>query len=375
MEQLSHARHSWSTLLSVSSIPLLVALLTINLCAYGHELSIRSTPNGLSATNSTPTEPVAKLGQKLFSDTRFSQDNSISCASCHQVDLAFTDGKARAEGIKGQTGTRNAPSLFNATYTKDKFWDGRRTSLIEQVLDPFTNPFEHGLGNQAELLERFKAAEDYQDVFIDAFNKELTQATVKDLAHALTAYVQFLKPNASRFDRYLTEQDKNALSTAEQQGLELFRGRAHCADCHLIDNTATLTDGNYHSRAIGLSGLTPRLASIVKSVAMMSRQDREHMITANPDIADLGRFVVTLHPADIGKFKTPSLREVAVTAPYMHDGSIATLEQAVNWELYYQSQSGSRPVVLSEAERTNLLAFLRALTSSRDKSTSLKSDE
>jgi cytochrome c peroxidase len=187
--------------------------------------------------------------------------------------------------------------------------------------------------------------------------------------------VQFLKPNASRFDRYLTGKDKNALSAAEQQGLELFRGKAHCADCHLIDTTATLTDGNYHSRAIGLSRLTPRLARIVKSVAMMSRQDRERMISADPDTADLGRFVVTLRPADINQFKTPSLREVAVTAPYMHDGSIATLEQAVNWELYYQSQSGSRPVVLSEAERGNLLAFLRALTSSHNESLSLKADE
>lgn len=336
---------------------------------------MKTMPIRLSAIHSTPDEPFAKLGQKLFFDTRFSQDKSISCASCHQADLAFTDGKAKAEGIKGQTGTRNAPSLLNATYTTDKFWDGRRTNLIEQVLDPFTNPFEHGLSNQAELLERFKVAEDYQDVFIDAFNKELTQATAKDLAHALTAYVQFLKPIAARFDRYLTDQDKNALSAAEQQGLELFRGRAHCADCHLLDSTAALTDDNYHSRAIGLNRLSPRLASIVKSVATMSRQERERMITANPDIADLGRFVVTLNPADIGKFKTPSLREVAVTAPYMHDGSIATLEQAVNWELYYQSQNGGRPVVLSESERGNLLAFLRALTSSHNKSTSLKSDE
>jgi cytochrome c peroxidase len=310
-----------------------------------------------------PQESLVQLGRKLFLDTRLSRDGTISCDSCHQPERAFTDGKPRAEGIYGQLGTRNTPSLYNATYTDAKFWDGRRHNLTEQVLDPFINSREHGLANHTELLQRFQTAKDYAKPFQAAFKRSLTQSTTTDLAEALSAYINHLKPQPTRLERYLSGHGNTEFSAAEQQGLELFRGRAHCADCHhLSTHTAPLTDGDYHTRGIGLSQLSSRLAKLTKALAVKALPDRERAIGEDPDIATLGRFVVTLYPSDLGKFKTPSLYDVALTAPYMHDGSLATLEAAVDWELYYQGQESRQPIVLSQSERANLLAFLRALT-------------
>lgn len=314
-----------------------------------------------SATKSEKS--LIQLGRMLFSDIRLSRDNTISCASCHQPDRAFTDGRARAEGIRGQIGTRNTPSLHNATYTDAKFWDGRRPSLAEQVLDPFTNLREHGLTDHAELLRRFQAAQNYTMPFQAAFERPLAQATVADLAKALGVYVRHLKPQHTNLERFILDRNKAGLNEAEQQGLELFRGRARCAECHQLDaHTAALTDGDYHTRGVGLSQIAPRLARLTKTVSVMTLADRERAIGADLDVAALGRFAVTLRPADLGKFKTPSLYDVAVTSPYMHDGSLDTLEAAVDWELYYQDQGSSQPIVLSQSERANLLAFLRALT-------------
>jgi cytochrome c peroxidase len=306
-------------------------------------------------------KPLVQLGRKLFLDTRLSRDGTVSCASCHQSDRAFTDGKPRAEGIQGQTGTRNTPSLYNAAYTDAQFWDGRRHNLAEQVLDPFINPREQGLTDHAELLQKFRAAKDYEALFQKAFKRPLAHAAATDIADALSAYINHLKPQHTRLERYLSGQGQE-FSAAEQQGLELFRGRARCADCHhLGTHTAPLTDGDYHTRGIGLSQLSSRLAKLTKALVAQALPDRERVIGEDPDIAALGRFVVTLQPLDLGKFKTPSLYGVALTAPYMHDGSLATLEEAVDWELYYQGQESRQPIVLSQAERANLLAFLRAL--------------
>jgi cytochrome c peroxidase len=317
--------------------------------------------NNQTITATHRKEPLVQLGRKLFLDTRLSRDGTVSCASCHQSDRAFTDGKPRAEGVQGQTGTRNTPSLYNAAYTDAKFWDGRRPNLTEQVLDPFINPREQGLADHTELLQKFRAAKDYKALFQNAFKRPLAHAAATDIASALSAYINDLKPQHTRLERYLSG-NQAEFNAAEQQGLELFRGRAHCADCHhLGTHAAPLTDGDYHTRGIGLSQLSSRLAKLTKALAVKALPDRERAIGEDPDIAALGRFVVTLHPSDLGQFKTPSLYSVALTAPYMHDGSIATLEEAVDWELYFQGQESRQPIVLSQAERANLLAFLRAL--------------
>jgi cytochrome c peroxidase len=328
--------------------------------ANGHALVLTKSQ---AVTAIHPQESLVQLGRKLFLDTRLSRDGTISCDSCHQPDRAFTDGKPRAEGIYGQTGTRNTPSLHNAAYTDAQFWDGRRHNLAEQVLEPFINPREQGLADHTELLQKFRAAKDYEALFRTTFKRPLAHAAATDIAHALSAYINHLKPQPTRLERYLSGQGITEFSAAEQQGLELFRGRAHCTDCHHLNaQTAPLTDGDYHVRGVGLSQLSSRLATLTQALAIKALPDRERAIGEDPDIAALGRFVVTLQPSDLGKFKTPSLYGVALTAPYMHDGSLATLEAAVDWELYYQGQESRQPIVLSQSERTNLLAFLRALT-------------
>ncbi len=306
---------------------------------------------------------LTELGRTLFFDARFSQDGAVSCASCHQPEKAFTDGRVVAQGVQAKQGTRNTPSLRNATYTPAKFWDGRRADLDSQVLDPFINAQEHGLRDHAELLQKLRASTDYNKLWRRAFDAAINRAELTDLTTALSAYIRGLKQTNTRLDRHLFRRNETALSLNERRGLGLFRGRAQCATCHLIGKTeAPLTDGDYHSLALGFDRLTPQLPRLIKTVTTTPRQDIDRLISADAEVAALGRFVVTLRPADIGKFKTPSLRNVADTAPYMHDGSIATLEEAIEREIYYRGKTLGRPVVLSLAERADLLAFLKALT-------------
>jgi cytochrome c peroxidase len=333
-----------------------VAVLLVN---PGHAEAADKHSRATRSQSATLTE----LGRTLFFDVRFSQDGKVSCASCHQLEKAFTDGRVVAQGVHDKQGTRNTPSLRNATYTQAKFWDGRRADLDSQVLDPFINAQEHGLRDHAELLQKLHESTDYNKLWQRAFGSVVSSAELTDLTQALSAYVRSLKQTNTRLDRYLFRRNGTALNLNERRGLELFRGRAQCTTCHLIGKAeAPLTDGDYHSLALGFERLTPQLPRLIKTVAATPRQDIDRLISADAEVAALGRFVVTLRPADIGKFKTPSLRNVADTAPYMHDGSIATLEEAVEREIYYRGKTLGRPVMLSLAERADLLAFLKALT-------------
>jgi cytochrome c peroxidase len=162
--------------------------------------------------------------------------------------------------------------------------------------------------------------------------------------------------------RALVADDKDALSVSEQRGLELFRGRAQCVECHVVtESEASLADGKYHSLGLDLDRIALMLAALTGTVAALSPEEVYRRISSDADRAALGRFAVTRRQADIGKFKTPSLRNVADTALYMHDGSLPTLEAALDRELYYRGKAQGHPVVLSLAERNDLLAFLRAL--------------
>ena len=262
---------------------------------------------------------LTELGRKLFFDVRFSQDGTVSCASCHQSEKAFTDGRVVAQGVHGRQGTRNTPSLRNAAYTQAKFWDGRRESLETQVLDPFINPNEHGLRDHAELLRKLEESTDYDELWQNTLGLSIKQVKPTDLAQALSAYIRSLKQTNTRLDRYLFKREETAFSLNERRGLELFRGRAQCTTCHLIGKAeAPLTDGDYHSLALGFDRLVPQLPRLIKTVMTAPRQEIDRLISSDAEVAALGRFVVTLRPADIGKFKTPSLRNVADTPPSTH---------------------------------------------------------
>lgn len=337
--------------------------------SYGKCAESAPVPLGLPALAPvSTTREAAALGRKLFRDSRLSADGTVSCASCHDPTQAFTDGKPRALGVDQRLGTRNAPSLYNVVYGRELFWDGRAPNLEAQAILPFVNPREMGSTSAEQILGIVRGDATYIHGFRAAFNLAAADIDMRDLARALVAYERTLLSGDSPFDRYEYGHDRTALSVQARRGLELFRGRAGCAACHLIGSEAALlTDFEYHRSAIPLSPrTTARLVELAQQVrAWRAEADVVHLnrqVSGDVDLAALGRFVVTGSPRDIGLFRTPSLRNVALTAPYMHDGSVATLEDALGLELYGRSGSANSRLVLTEEEQGDLVAFLRSLT-------------
>ena len=272
------------------------------------------------------------LGRMLFFDSLLSEDRSVACATCHDPGLAFTDGRPVGVGVFGRKGTRNVPTLVNRTYGASFFWDGRITTLEEQVLQPIQHPKEMDV-TVGEVVVRLERDQGYPDLFQAAFGQEVNEG---DLARALASYVRTILSGNAPIDRYLNG-DRDALTERQRQGLDLFRGKGSCIACHL---GPTLSDEQFHNTGVAW------------------RDGR---------LLDQGRFVVTSADEDRGAFKTPTLREVARTAPYMHDGSIATLEEVI--EFYDRGGNTNptldrrvRPLNLTAGEKGDLLAFLHVLS-------------
>ena len=305
----------------------------------------------------------AVLGKRLFFDARLSADDKIRCASCHQPEKAFSDGLRVSQGIGDRTGTRNAPSLINVVFASSLFWDGRRDTLEAQALDPFINPNEHGLVSIDALVEKARADKTYRDAFVSAFGREKQAISAERIRLAIAAYLRTLVAGGSPADRYLYGDEKNALTPTAVRGLELFRGRAGCTECHVIGaRDAMLSDGKFHSLGVGMEDIRANLAELATR-AVRRAGPLDHTVLQDVELAELGRFLVTRDPHDIGKFKTPSLRNVALTAPYMHNGRVATLEEAVEREIYYRGLTTNRPLIVTPNEQADLVVFLRSLTS------------
>lgn len=320
-------------------------------------------PVPIPRDNLQTPEKIA-LGRALFDDKRLSADGKVSCSTCHQPDRAFTDGRTVAQGVEQRTGTRNTPTLINSAYLTSLFWDGRRNSLEEQAADPLINPVEHALRSHGELVATVRADAAYAAGFRAAFGVGPEAIGIEHVVKALAAFERTLVAGDSPFDRYRYGGDATALSAAQLRGLDLFSGRARCAACHTLGKDhALLTDHEFHTLGIGQERAQPRLADRVLRLVRMSPAERGQSILADPEIADLGRFAVTLKPGDVGRFRTPTLRNVALTAPYMHDGSVPTLVAAVEREVYYRGLEAERPLVLTPQEKADLVAFLQALTS------------
>jgi len=272
-----------------------------------------------------------ELGRGLFNDRRLSLDHSLACSSCHDPQHAYTDTRSTAVGVFGRDGTRRVPALINRGYGSSFFWDGRLTSLEEQVVQPIANPNELGMTLE-EAVDRIKADSTYVRDFQQAFRSE---PNARNLARALASYVRSILSGNSSYDRFLNG-DRSALTIDQQHGLELFRGKANCTGCHVGPN---FTDEQFHNTGIAWRG---------------------------GSFQDDGRFAVTHNESDRGAFKTPTLREVARSAPYMHDGSVATLDEVIN----YYDRGGNpapgidpelHPLHLSETEKSALVEFLHAL--------------
>ena len=257
-------------------------------------------------------------GRELFFDTRLSRDRTIACASCHDPDRAFSDGRPVAIGVFNRVGRRSAPALVNRGYGRSFFWDGRAATLEEQVLQPIQDPNEMDM-TLTEVSER-------------------VGMPIEEVSRSLASFVRSLLSGNSSFDQFING-DRVALTTEQQAGLQLFRGKANCTACHV---GPTFSDERFHNTGVAW------------------RDGR---------LLDEGRFEVTRRPEDRGAFKTPTLREIARTAPYMHDGSVGTLTDVV--EFYDQGGKPNpnldpelRPLRLTDDEKRALIAFLESLNSS-----------
>jgi cytochrome c peroxidase len=294
-----------------------------------------------------PTRETIALGEKLYFSPLLSIDNTVSCASCHDPRKGFTDGQPVSAGVGGKKGNRNAPTVINAAYAAPLFWDGRAASLEAQAAGPIVNPVEmahtfegveKSLNQNAELRAMFEAA------FGPAPDGR-PPVTMARITAAIAAFERTVLRGNSPFDRYQYGGDKSAMSPAAVRGLAVFRDpkKGNCAVCHTIEEKyALFTDNKFHNLGVGM----------------------------NPEgeLTDSGRFTVTSQQADMGAFRTPTLRNIAQTAPYMHDGSFKTLKDVVD---FYVGGGNANPHLdkeikalshLTKQERADLVAFLESLT-------------
>ena len=350
-----------------------------NLCAQNapEPVQLGLPPLVVPANNLQTPEKIA-LGKKIFNDKRFSSTGEVSCANCHEAEKAFTDGPLQvSEGIKKFTGTRNAPTVVNSAYFTRLFWDGRSPSLEDQALHPFVNPVEMGLKDHNPILAIVRSDPDYVQAFKQVFAKSGAAITMTEVTQAIAAFERTQISGNSPFDRYYFRGEENALTSAQKRGLDLFVNQGRCVSCHVIEQTQALfIDNRFHNVGIGINAIqkdVPDLAgAFLKSRATKSEVDVK--VLTDKRTSELGRLAVTRRFDDIGAFKTPTLRNIAVTAPYMHDGSLNTLHDVL---LHYNNggvtkegdpvndflSGGIRPLKLTDAELEDLEAFLEALTS------------
>ncbi len=289
---------------------------------------IAAEPAGLPPVvhpkDNAPTAEKISLGKQLYFDGRLSADNKVSCASCHDPAKGFSNGEQFATGVEGKKGGRNSPTVINAAYGNLQFWDGRAKSLEDQALGPIQNPIEMNMTLEA-VVAKLNGIEGYKQQFQQVFG---TDVTSDGIAKAIACYERTVLCGDAPFDKFQAG-DKAALSEAAARGKKLFFGKANCTACHA---GASFTDNGFHN--IGLPGTDEGRATINKSVG------------------------------DKGAFKTPTLRDIARSGPYMHDGSLKTLEEVVA----HYNKGGTPnpqldeelfPLKLTDAEAADLVTFLK----------------
>jgi cytochrome c peroxidase len=310
----------------------------------GEPIAIQS-PLGLPPVpipaDNPPTADTIALGRRLYYDRQLSGDNTVACANCHSPTMFFTDGRPVSLGVNGKTGTRNAPTVLNAAYQPVQFWDGRATSLEDQAGGPIQNPVEMNQKHDV-MVAKISKLTDYQGAFDKAFGKG--PITVLKVEKAIAGFERTLLSGNSPFDRYQYGGDQSAMSAAAIRGLAIFKDKTkgNCVVCHTIeDKFALFADGKFHNLGTG--------------------------VDPNGDLKDQGRYDETHLDADRGAFRTPTLRNIAKTGPYMHDGSVKTLKDVVD---FYVGGGTSNPhldkeikeLKLKGPEREDLVAFLESLT-------------
>lgn len=311
------------------------------------------------------------LGKKLYFDTRLSRDGTLSCATCHDVSRGFTDRRNASEGIGGQVGRRNAPTTLNAVFFQTQFWDGRAAMLEDQAKLPITNSIEMGQPNGAAAVGAIAADAEYQAMFKAAYG---AAPNFDDLGRALAAFERTLVFLDAPYDRFVAG-DTAALSEDAKAGFGLFNGKARCVSCHQFNGANPIgTDQKFHN--IGVSArhqdfekLAGKALVALEGTGKDSKETMDRL-ALETDLSELGRFVVTKNRSDVGAFKTQQIRNIGLTSPYMHDGSMGTLWDVMDHynkggEANAYLDGGIEPLNLTEREIDQVVAFLFSLTDRR----------
>jgi cytochrome c peroxidase len=350
------------------------AFATTTVVAHAAPLGLPEVP--IPADNPQTDAKVA-LGDKLFHDQRFSATGEVSCSTCHAREKGFTDNLRVSEGINKLTGTRNAPTVINAAYMQTQFWDGREPDLEGQSGQPPLNPIEMGLADYEPILKIVRTDPEYVEQFKAVFGKTGDDITIEHVTRAIAAFERTIIAGDSPFDQYRYGGEHDALNESQLRGLQLFTGKARCVSCHTIEQTQALfTDNRFHNIGVGFKRIAGKETETANAFLKSKREGANVDVTVltMENMSELGRFAVTENATEVGAFKTPTLRNIAVTGPYMHDGSLETLEDVVT---FYKNggrlketdpltpflSGGIKPLDLSEQDEADLVAFMKALTS------------
>ncbi len=304
---------------------------------------------------------LVALGRVLFFDASLSADGQVSCATCHRPELGYADGRSVGQGTWGRQGTRNVPTLLGLEDHSVFNWDGRAATLEEQVLAPYITAVEHGLSHVDALVARVSANPIYGPLIEKVFDRERAPARISEstIAQGLAAFVRSL--SGEKVAGHVAPHSVTEARPADvDRGRALFAGEADCATCHRIDETGIpTTDNEYHALGLGLGSMDEPLSDVLQRHQKQRDPRLADAILGDRNLAALGRFNATSNPQDIAKFRTPSLRHAATTAPYFHDGGVATLEEAVEVELYYRRNVARSLPAISREEKDDLIAYIR----------------
>jgi len=336
----------------------------------------QQAPLGLPSISTPNNNPITKakiaLGRKLFYDRRLSLNNTFSCAMCHIPEQGFSSHEmATAVGIEGRSVGRNSPTLYNVAHAKLLFHDGRENSLEQQVWGPLLAHNEMGNPSIGYVIDKINALPDYAGLFENSFS---SAPDMLNIGQAIASYERSLNSANSTFDRWFFGKQTNAVSDDVKQGYQLFSGKAGCSACHSMNkNSALLTDHQLHNTGVGYRESmlkTPKIQKVQVAPGIFIAMESQNFASVSAaKTNDLGRYSITQNPTDRWKYKTPSLRNIALTAPYMHNGSLSSLTEVVN----FYNQGGVinetldpliQPLNLSDSEISKLVTFLQALTGS-----------
>lgn len=322
-----------------------------------------------------PVKNQVELGRKLFFDRRLAFNNTNSCAMCHIESQGLTSNQsATAIGMEGRSLNRNAPALYNVAYEKTLFHDGRETDLAQQAWAPLLSPLEMANPSIGNVVDRIRGFDDYKGLFEAAFGEH--GVSMETIGTALASYQRTLLAGNSRFDQWRYGNKADALTDREKHGFEIFTGKGNCSTCHTVgEKSALFTDGNFYVTGIGYRtaiGAGARVSKVQLAPGEFVEVKHEDMTSYSaPVLNDIGRFAITLDAKDRWAYKTPGLRNVELTFPYMHDGSLSTLEDVV--EFYdkggfeHDAERVLHPLGLTQKEKSDLVAFLKSLTTAEDK--------